>query len=37
MRLRGVAKDNFTFSSVLVFAFADGSNISYDMAKMDGH
>ena len=37
MRLRGVAKDNFTFSSVLVFAFANGSNISYDMAKMDGH
>lgn len=37
MRLRGVAKNNFPFSSVLVLTFANGRNSSYDMAKMDGH
>jgi hypothetical protein len=36
MRLRGAVKDNFPFSSVLVLTFANGSNVSYDMAKMDG-
>jgi hypothetical protein len=37
MCLHGVAKDNFPFLSVLVLTFVNGSNISYDMAKMDGH